>query len=103
MKTAVTPEGRRRRWQHAAHEAEGIASGAMLGAVRGVAAGPPGIVAGVLIGAMAGGVTILGLDREADRGEAHMRELDAEIGVSGGDMGAPNLRHPLTSAGSSGA
>jgi hypothetical protein len=36
------------------------------------------------------------------------RELDAEIGVSGGDLGAPNLKHPpattgVYSAASSGA
>ncbi len=76
------------------HETEGAASGALAGAVVGMAAGPPGIVAGAIIGAVTGGVAGAALDIESSRESAHTRELDAEIGVGGRDLGAPNLTHP---------
>jgi hypothetical protein len=76
------------------HEAEGGASGALAGAVLGAGAGPPGIVAGALIGGIAGAITGAVLDGEAERQAAHARALDAEIGVSEGELGAPNLEHP---------
>jgi hypothetical protein len=90
------------------HETEGAATGALAGAVVGAAAGPPGMVAGAIIGAAAGTVAGAVLDAEASRKGARTRELDAELGVSGGDIGAPNLQHPPAkvgafSAGSAGA
>ncbi len=45
---------------------------------------------GGIAGAMAGAV----LDSEGARRAARTTELDAEIGVSEGDLGAPNLQHP---------
>jgi hypothetical protein len=80
--------------QHLAHEAEGIASGAIAGAALGAAAGPPGVVAGAVLGAVAGAVAASALESDAARKAAHDRDLDDEIGVSGGDLGAPNLKHP---------
>ena len=80
--------------QRMAHEAEGGASGALAGAVLGAGAGPPGIVAGALIGGLAGALTGAALDRESARQSARTRLLDAQIGVSKGDLGAPNLKHP---------
>ncbi len=77
------------------HEAEGAATGALAGAVLGVVAGPPGMVAGAILGAAAGAVAGAALDSEASSDAAHTRELDAVIGVSGGDIGEPSLRHPL--------
>lgn len=79
--------------QRLVHEAEGGASGALAGAVLGAGAGPPGIVAGALIGGLAGAVTGVALDRESARQSARTRLLDAQIGVSEGDLGAPNLEH----------
>jgi phage tail tape-measure protein len=91
-----------------AHEAEGTASGALLGAALGTAAGPPGMVAGAIVGGLVGAVTGAVLDSEAARRDAHERELDEAIGVTGGDLGAANLKHPPArvgaySAASSGA
>jgi hypothetical protein len=76
------------------HEVEGGLSGAVAGAVFGAMAGPPGIAAGAIIGAVAGALTggalTEGQAAEADRAS----ELDEEIGVTSGTLGAPNLRHP---------
>jgi len=77
-----------------AHEAEGGAAGALAGATFGSAAGPPGIAAGAVIGGVAGVISGAALDSESSRQVARLRELDAEIGVIGGDLGAPNLEHP---------
>jgi hypothetical protein len=91
-----------------AHEAEGAASGAMAGTILGAAAGPPGMMAGAVIGAAAGAMAGAALDGRASERASRTRELDAELGVSGGDIGAPNLKHPQAkvgafSAGSAGA
>ena len=79
---------------HRAHEAEGGASGALAGAVLGAGAGPPGMVAGAVIGSVAGALAGGVLDRESSKKVAYSRELDAVIGVSEGELGAPNLKHP---------
>jgi phage tail tape-measure protein len=79
---------------HVAHELEGGAAGALTGAVVGAAAGPPGIVAGAVLGALAGTAAGAVLDNEAARQSARTRELDTEIGVTEGSLGAPNLQHP---------
>lgn len=76
------------------HEAEGTASVALVGAVVGAMAGPPGIVAGAILGGVAGALTGAALEYESLRRAARDRALDAVIGVSGGDLGAPNLAHP---------
>jgi phage tail tape-measure protein len=80
--------------QRVVHEAEGAASGALAGAVLGAAAGPPGILAGAVMGGVAGAVTGAVLDTESSREALSARALDAEIGVTEGDLGAPNLEHP---------
>lgn len=82
-----------------AHEAEGGASGALAGAVLGAGAGPPGMVAGAIIGGVAGAITGAVLDSESSRQASRTRKLDAEIGVSEGDLGAPNLVHPPAKVG----
>jgi hypothetical protein len=76
------------------HEAEGAASGAFIGGVIGVAAGPAGVAAGAIIGSIAGALAGAALDQEASDQATRTRELDAVIGVSGGDLGASNLKHP---------
>ena len=77
-----------------AHEAEAGASGALAGAVVGAVAGPPGVVAGAILGGVAGAAAGAALDTESSLRAAHDKELDAQIGVDGGDLGAPNLAHP---------
>jgi hypothetical protein len=76
------------------HKAEGGAAGAVVGAAVGVAAGPFGAVTGAVIGGIVGVVTGAGLDTGAAQSTDRERELDKEIGVSGGEIGAPNLEHP---------
>jgi hypothetical protein len=95
MKTKKANKGdKKQKNAHVAHEAEGVASGAAAGAVLGAAAGPAGIVAGAVLGGAAGAIAAVALDKDAARKAARTRELDEEIGVSGGDLGAPNLKHP---------
>jgi hypothetical protein len=79
---------------HLVHDAEGAASGAVAGVILGVVAGPPGMVAGAILGAAAGAVAAEAMEKDGERAAAHTRELDEEIGVMGGDLGAPNLAHP---------
>jgi hypothetical protein len=76
------------------HEAEGGAIGALGGAVAGSGAGMPGAIAGAIMGGLAGVVAGGAVDSDDGDREARTRVLDAEIGVSGGDLGAPSLRHP---------
>jgi phage tail tape-measure protein len=83
-----------------AHEAEGGASGALAGGVFGAAAGPVGAAAGAVLGGVAGAIIGAGLDEGASRQAARTRELDAELGVSEGELGAPNLEHPPAKVGS---
>jgi phage tail tape-measure protein len=81
------------------HEAEGAAAGAFVGGVVGVAAGPVGLVAGAVIGSVAGALAGAMLDQDASERQARTRELDAAIGVTEGNLGAPNLKHPPAKVG----
>jgi uncharacterized protein YcfJ len=76
------------------HEAEASAFGALVGAIVGAGAGMPGVIAGTVFGAIVGALAGAVVDRDASRRAAHTRELDAEIGVTSGEIGAPNLAHP---------
>ena len=96
---SASPVVEKKKHQHVVHDAEGATSGAVAGAVVGAAAGPPGIVAGAIIGAVAGALTAEVMETDGERTAAHDRELDEEIGVSGGDLGAPNLKHPKAKVG----
>lgn len=100
------PEERRQR--HPFHEAGGAAGGAIAGAALGAVAGPVGGLAGAIVGGAIGALIAKVADEESARASFHDGELDAEIGVNGGDLGAPNLEHPPAvrgtySAGASGA
>src|SRR5450631_3927936 len=99
MKIPSEKPVRRSKHSHLAHDAEGAASGAVVGAAVGAMAGPPGMVAGALIGAAAGALAAEAMGAESARQAAHTAELDEEIGVSGGDLGAPNLKHPPAKVG----
>jgi len=87
-------KGEKKKNAHVVREAEGVAAGAAAGAVLGAGAGPAGIVAGALIGSAAGAVAASALEKDAARQAARTRDLDDQIGVTGGDLGAPNLKHP---------
>ncbi len=82
-----------------AHEAEGAAAGAIAGAAFGSAAGPPGALAGAVIGGIVGVVVGAGVDAQIVESAERERSLDEEIGVSGGEMGAPKLEHPAAKVG----
>ncbi len=75
-------------------EAGGAVGGAIVGAMLGSIAGPPGVVAGAAIGAAAGALAGVALDNEARSDEAATERLDDAIGINGGTLGAPNLKHP---------
>ncbi|HEY8089181.1 MAG TPA: hypothetical protein VIF09_15085 [Polyangiaceae bacterium] len=90
----ANPGDKKQKGSHAVHEAEGIVSGAVAGAVLGAAAGPVGMVAGGVLGGAAGAAAASALEKDGTRKAARDRELDEEIGVSGGELGAPNLKHP---------
>jgi hypothetical protein len=69
-------------------------SGAAAGAATGSIAGPPGAIAGAVIGAAVGAVVGRTLDNEQERRHQHDEELDREIGVSDGDLGAASADQP---------
>lgn len=81
------------------HEAGGAAGGAIAGAALGFVAGPAGAAAGALIGGVVGALVAKIGDEESERVSLHEGELDAVIGVNGGDLGAPNLEHPPATRG----
>ena len=82
-----------------AHEADGGALGAVAGTAIGMIAGPPGMVAGAIIGAVAGVLSGSVIDGDTRREDAHTRELDEELGVAAGELGAPTLKHPPAARG----
>lgn len=104
LKTKQAKDSKRRHQ----HEAEAGVGGALAGAAFGVIGGPPGAVAGAVIGGIVGAMVAGVAESNAADVAAADRKLDADIGVIGGDIGAPNLKHPpvkagLFSAASSGA
>jgi len=80
-------------------EAAGGAAGAIGGAALGAMAGPPGAVAGAVIGGIVGALACAAIQNEAIEISERQRELDAELGISDGDIGAPNLEHPPSERG----
>lgn len=80
--------------KHVIHEAGGAAGGALAGAALGAIAGPVGIAAGAVLGGVVGAFVAVVSDEESERASLHDHELDAAIGVDGGSLGAPNLKHP---------
>jgi hypothetical protein len=83
-------------------------SGAIAGAVMGSVAGPPGIVAGGIVGTAMGIVAGVALDNADRVHDSRDKELDDDIGVTKGDLGAagpnaPKARRGAYSAASAGA
>jgi hypothetical protein len=82
--------------------------GAVAGAAVGSIAGPVGVIAGTALGGLFGAMADEVLEKDQRLSEARDAELDAEIGVVGGDIGAapagqPPPRFGSYSAPSSGA
>jgi hypothetical protein len=72
-----------------AREGASAAGGAFAGAILGIPGGPPGAIMGAVLGAAVG----LTVDEMLDDASATRRaaddDLDDEIGINGGDLGAP--------------
>ncbi len=81
------------------HDAEAAGSGALVGAAMGAIGGPIGIVAGALLGGIAAGISAEAVQEDTVRENRENEKLDEEIGVIGGDLGAPNLKHPPAARG----
>ena len=81
------------------HEAEAAAAGALGGAAMGAMAGPPGAAAGAVIGGVVGALAAGAAEANAADLADTERRLDAELGISEGDIGAPNLKHPPAKTG----
>jgi hypothetical protein len=81
---------RRKRYEIGAG-AVGALGGAGLGAL---AAGPPGAVVGAVIGAGVGAITAWANHTGTEVAAERDSQLDVEIGVTDGDIGAPGLEHP---------
>ena len=82
-----------------AHEAEAGVAGAIGGAALGAMAGPPGAVAGAVIGGAVAVLASTALEAGTAGEASNDRKLDRELGISEGDIGAPNLKHPPTKVG----
>ncbi|MDB4943226.1 MAG: hypothetical protein JWP97_2760 [Labilithrix sp.] len=87
--------------------AAGAAAGAATGAMLGAFAGPPGAVVGAIVGAVAGAASGAALAGDHDQ-ELLDAQLDEEIGLNGGPMGAASPNAPKSvrgtfSGGSAGA
>jgi hypothetical protein len=77
------------------HRVQGGMVGGLTGAGLGLlAGGPVGAIAGLAIGGAVGALTAWALDANAVEAAWHDQQLDADIGVTNGDLGSPNLEHP---------
>jgi outer membrane lipoprotein SlyB len=74
----------------------GAVSGAIAGGAAGSIAGPAGAVAGLVVGGAVGAVAGLAMSDASERRHARAAKIDLEIGVTGGELGAPSLKHPAT-------
>lgn len=82
---------RRRRRYEVAIGALAAVGGGGLGAVI---AGPWGLAIGAVIGGGAGGLAGWAAQRGDEEAAQRDSQLDIEIGVAHGDIGAPGLEHP---------
>jgi hypothetical protein len=57
------------------------------------------MVVGAVVGAVAGAIGEAAIEKNSAATRAEVAKLDAEIGVSGGELGAPNLDHPPAKVG----
>lgn len=73
--------------------------GVLAGAALGAFAGPAGLIAGALGGSFVGAVLAIGHNRQMRLDAIDEERVDRELGIIGGDIGAPNLRHPPATVG----
>jgi phage tail tape-measure protein len=64
------------------------AAGAAAGALAGTLAGPVGMAIGAVIGGFIGGAAGVAVETTETEKSAHDAQLDRDIGVSGGNLGA---------------
>ena len=83
-----------RKRKQVTHAIEGGAAGAAAGAVMGAVAGPPGVVVGAVLGGAVGAAAEAVLEGREGAARSRNKELDEQIGVTSGELGAPNLKHP---------
>lgn len=83
-----------RKRKQVTHALEGAAGGAAAGAAVGAVAGPVGAGVGAVLGGTVGAVAEAVLERREQIARSRDEQLDEEIGVTDGDLGAPNLKHP---------
>lgn len=76
-----------------------IPFGLLVGAALGAFAGPVGIVAGAIIGGGIGATLAIAHNRQVHRDSEEIDRYDEELGVVGGELGAPNLEHPPPTVG----
>jgi hypothetical protein len=86
----------------------GMVAGVVAGAAVGAIAGPAGVVVGGVLGGVTGAAAGGAIANDAERRHAHAHDVDREIGVTGGDIGAASSNQPPArigafSAGSAGA
>src|SRR5262249_9645968 len=67
--------------------------GGVVGAVTGAIAGPPGVITGAVIGFLVGLLAGIVAEQEEARAAFRERNLDVEIGVIRGSLGAKTVRH----------
>lgn len=98
-KPPAVRESVRPRKHNLERDAAGGAVGAIAGASLGMVAGPPGAIAGAVIGGIVGALaTAVASERNAED-DARDRQTDVDIGVTGDEIGAPNLEHPPATVG----
>jgi hypothetical protein len=68
--------------------------GVVTGAAVGAFAGPVGLVAGALIGSAVGAGLAIAQNRAEHWDHEIVDRYDDELGIMGGDLGAPGLSHP---------
>ena len=73
----------------------GMAAGAALGAI----AGPPGMIAGAVLGSAVGAAAAIALGAQSVEDQQRDDDLDRDIGVIDGDLGAAAANQPPTTRG----
>jgi hypothetical protein len=68
--------------------------GLLAGAALGAFAGPIGLLIGAIGGSAVGAVLAVGHNRQMHLDALEEERQDRELGIIGGDIGAPILRHP---------
>ena len=72
----------------------GMMAGACAGATTGAITGPVGLAIGIVVGGAIGASSGVVMEMVEHEHRVHDEQLDRDIGVSGGDIGSPNLSHP---------